>query len=118
VFEVKKGEEMKMANLVRILKQLQGERSRTQKELSRLDGAIAAFERLVGRARKSRARRKLSAAARLRIARAQQARWRKVRKAQRAERTRGKVRTMSAAARKRISEAQKNRWAKIHQKAA
>jgi hypothetical protein len=75
-----------MANLGRILKQLRRERSRTQKELSRLGDAIAAIEKLVGnnpgpaRARKPRARRKLSAAARKRIGRAQKARWAKLRK--------------------------------------
>jgi uncharacterized protein YjiS (DUF1127 family) len=75
-----------MANLVRILKQLRGERSRTRKELSRLDDAIAAFKKLVGNnpgpagARKPRARRKLSAAARRKISRAQKTRWAKLRK--------------------------------------
>ena len=76
-----------MANLGQILKQLRGERSRTQKELSRLDDAIAAFKKLVGnknlgsaRARKPRVRRKLSAAARKKIAQAQKARWAKLRK--------------------------------------
>ena len=72
-----------MANLGQILKQLQRERSRTQKELNRLDNAIAAIKKLVGnnpgpaRARKPRARRKLSAAARRKISRAQKARWAK-----------------------------------------
>ena len=75
-----------MANLGQMLKQLRGERSRTQRELSRLDDAIAAIEKLAvnnpgpGRARKPRARRKLSAAARKRIGRAQKARWAKLRK--------------------------------------
>lgn len=74
-----------MANLSQMLKALRGERSRTQKELSRLDDAIAAFERLVGRnpgpgrVRKPRARRKFSAAARRKIAKAQKARWAKLR---------------------------------------
>jgi len=35
-----------MRNLRQVLKQLRGERSRTQKELSRFDDAIAAFEKL------------------------------------------------------------------------
>ncbi len=75
-----------MANLGQILKQLRRERSRTRKELSRLDDAIAAIEKLVGnnpepaRARKLRARRKLSAATRKSIGRAQKARWAKLRK--------------------------------------
>ena len=75
-----------MANLRQILKQLRGERSRTQRELDRLDEAIAAFERLVGAnlgrggRRGPRVRRRLSAAARRRISRAQKARWAKLRK--------------------------------------
>jgi hypothetical protein len=39
-----------MINLGRTLTQLQQERSRTQKELHRLDGAISALEKLVTRA--------------------------------------------------------------------
>jgi hypothetical protein len=75
-----------MANLGQMLKQLRGERSRTEKELSHLDDAIAAFEKLVGnnpgppRARKPRARRRLSAAARKKISEAQKTRWAKLRK--------------------------------------
>jgi hypothetical protein len=73
-----------MANLGQILKQLRGERSHTQNELSRLDGAIAAIEKLVGNnpgpGRPRKARRTLSVAARKRIGRAQKARWAKLRK--------------------------------------
>ena len=75
-----------MANLRQVLKQLRGERNRTQKELSRLDNAIAAFEKLVGnnpgpgRPRKPRARHRLSAAAQKKISQAQKARWAKLRK--------------------------------------
>ncbi len=73
-------------NLRQVLKQLRGERSRTQKELSRFDDAIAAVEKLGGASRGRggrrgrRARRKLSVAARRRISQAQKARWAKVRK--------------------------------------
>ncbi len=74
-----------MANLGQVLNQLRGERTRTQKELKRLDRAIAAFEKLVatnrrGKRRGPRARRKLSAAARRKISRAQKARRAKLRK--------------------------------------
>ncbi len=76
-----------MANLLRILNQLHRERTRAKKGLNRLDKAIAAVGKLVrghpGRAtrpRKSKPRRKLSAAARKRIGRAQKARWAKLRK--------------------------------------
>ena len=72
-----------MANLGQILKQLQGKRKHTQKELGHLDEAIAAFEKLVGNnpgpGRPRKARWKLSAAARRKISRAQKARWAKVR---------------------------------------
>jgi hypothetical protein len=75
-----------MANLAQMLKQLRDERNRTAKELDRLDQAIAAFGKLVKtpaapvQAKKTRGRRKLSAAARKRISDAQKARWAKMRK--------------------------------------
>ncbi len=72
-----------MANLRQILKQLRGERSRINKELSRLDDAIAAFQKLIGNnpgpGRPRKRRRTLSAAARRRISKAQKARWAKLR---------------------------------------
>jgi len=74
-----------MANLRQVLKQLRGERSRTQKELGRFDDAITAFEKVVGtngrRAMRGapRARRRLSVATRRKMAKAQRARWAKVR---------------------------------------
>jgi hypothetical protein len=73
-------------NLGRTLTQLRQERSRTQKELRRLDEAISVLGRLAGsrsasaRASKPRAPRKLSAAARKKISEAQKARWAKTRK--------------------------------------
>ncbi len=76
-----------MAKLGPMLKQLKGERNRTQKELERLDEAIVVFDKLVrtnsrGGVRKGRrARRKISAAGRARISRAQKARWAKLRRA-------------------------------------
>jgi hypothetical protein len=75
-----------MVNLGQMLTQLRQERSRTHKELSRLDAAISALQGLVGdhsapaRAFKRRARRKLSAAARKKLSQAQKARWAKMRK--------------------------------------
>jgi len=73
-------------SLRQVLKQLRGERSRTQKELSRLDDAIAAFEKLVGtNGRRAvhgapRAKRRFSVATRRKMAEAQKARWAKVRR--------------------------------------
>ena len=77
-----------MANVRQMLKQLRGERNRTQKELSRFDDAIAAFEKLVGNnpgpGRPRKPRRTLSAAARKRISQAQKARWAKLRREEKA----------------------------------
>ena len=70
-----------MANLGRMLSQLREERIRVQKQLDRLDEAIAAFEKLVeanpraqARAR-SEGKRKVSAATRRKMSKAQKARW-------------------------------------------
>lgn len=65
-----------MANLSGIVKQLKKERDRVDSELTRLNAALAAF---VGVYTKPK-RRKMSRAARARIAAAQRARWAKVRK--------------------------------------
>ena len=71
-------------NLRQVMKQLRGERSRTQRELSRFDDAIAAFEKLAGNnpgpGRPRKPRRTLSVAARRRMAEAQKARWAKLRR--------------------------------------
>jgi len=73
-----------MANLRQVLKQLRGERNRTQKELSRFDDAIAAFEKLVGNnpgpGRPRKPRRRFSVATRRKMAEAQKARWAKLRR--------------------------------------
>jgi hypothetical protein len=75
-----------MVNLAQVVKGLRAERRRAQKDVGRLEKAIAALGRLDGTAR---------------------------RQAQRNER--GKRRKLSAAARRRISQAQRARWAKIRQ---
>jgi hypothetical protein len=78
-----------MANLSAVVSQLRRERERVSRELERLDSAIAALNHVAGRSngrktasassnRGRRPRRKLSAAARARIAAAQRARWAKV----------------------------------------
>jgi hypothetical protein len=77
-----------MVNFGRTLRQLQAERSRADKEIARLDEAIAVFEKLVGTnsrgatGRASRNGRKISAATRRRMAKAQKARWAKLRQKQ------------------------------------
>ena len=74
-----------MASLGRTLTQLRKEHSKAQREVERLEEAIAAIQKLVGSKRGNyagggrRPRRKLSAAARRRISLAQKARWAKVR---------------------------------------
>ncbi len=74
-----------MFDVARILAKLQSERNRAEKELRHFDEAIAAIGRLVtnnvgaGRQMKPRAGRTLSTAARRKIARAQKARWAKLR---------------------------------------
>ena len=74
-----------VANLGRMLRQLRGERSRAQKELDRLDEAIAVFEKLVGANPRAQTRvrsavnRKVSAATRRKMSKAQKARWAKLR---------------------------------------
>ena len=74
-----------MANLGRMLRQLRGERIRAQKELDRLDEAIAVFEKLVAPNPRAQARvrsvgnRKVSAATRRKMSKAQKARWAKLR---------------------------------------
>ena len=71
-----------MADLTKALRQLREERNRTQNHLKRLDEAIVVLGKVVsgsGRGQKNgrHAPRKLSAAARKRIADAQKARWAK-----------------------------------------
>jgi hypothetical protein len=64
-----------MANLSGVVQQLRQERARAAREVERLDAALAALNS-AGQA-KLTGRRKLSAAARARIAAAQRARWKK-----------------------------------------
>jgi hypothetical protein len=78
----------RMINLQSVFKQLKKERKRAQRELEHLDNAISAFGKVVGKvggraaaqAEKTvrRVRRRMSAAARKRIAAAQRLRWAKV----------------------------------------
>ena len=65
-----------MANLAGVVQQLKQERARAQSEVERLDAAINAL-RGVGSSSGPGRRRRLSVAARKRIAAAQRARWAK-----------------------------------------
>ena len=63
-------------NLTRILNKMRVERSQLQKEVDRLDETLTVLESLSSRGRRRKPRR-ISAAARRRIAAAQKARWAK-----------------------------------------
>lgn len=102
-----------MINLTNVVGQLQRERTRTAKELERLDAALAALNG--SHEKRARSRGPLSTAARARIAAAQRARWAKLRgNAMPKANTRAvRKRKLSAAGRKRIAAAQRARWAKV-----
>jgi hypothetical protein len=113
-----------MANLSGIMQQLKKERDRVERELSGLNAALAAFVNVyAGKSKPTtgRRRRKMSVAARKKIAAAQRARWAKARKQSQptvagAAKTSGSApakRTMSASARRKIAAAQRARWAKV-----
>lgn len=77
-----------MANMAQVMQDLKTQRSRVEQELQRLNEAISAVAKLLNShsapapaaAKKPKVRRRLSAAARKRIADAQKARWAKLRK--------------------------------------
>jgi hypothetical protein len=114
-----------MANLDNALQQLREERKQAQVQVEKLDSAISVIESLGGRNFSARARnssqpkRAVSAAARRRMARAQRARWAKVRKESQSARagkgasTARAPRTLSMAARRKIAAAQRARWARV-----
>lgn len=86
-----------MTNLSQIVRRLREERTRIQDQLGRLDAAIEALQKVVGGAQEGkepRQKRRLSLAARSRIAAAQRARWAKVRQQ---EKTVAKQKTARAA---------------------
>ena len=102
-----------MGDLAGIVGQLKKEHARAIKEVKGIAAAIAAFGATYGKTKK---RRKMSAAARSRIAAAQRARWAKVRKNLGQKNNVVKMpkkRTMSAASRRKIAAAQRARWAKV-----
>jgi hypothetical protein len=68
-----------MANLSGIVKQINKERDRLEKQLSGLNAALAAFAGVYRGTKSTRKRRKMSAKSRAKIAAAQKARWAKVR---------------------------------------
>ena len=66
-----------MANLSGYIKQLRKERDRVERQLTGLNAALTAFAGVYGGAKPSRKRRKMSLAARKKIAAAQRRRWAK-----------------------------------------
>lgn len=110
-----------MTTLENVLRQLHEERDRAQSVVDRFEKAISAIQGLAGRAVKpqanaSRPKRIMSAAARRRIARAQRARWAKVRsnaKISSVAKVSGDKRTLSPEGRKRIAAAARARWARV-----
>jgi hypothetical protein len=69
-----------MANLSAVVQQLKRERANAQRVVGRLDAALKALRPLGTGNPVSRPRRKMSAAARRKIAAAQRARWARVKK--------------------------------------
>jgi hypothetical protein len=104
-----------MVNFAGVVQQLIRERDQAATVVEQLDAALAALNG-GSNGKRTRTRKRMSAAARARIAAAQRARWAKVRGngAQKANSaSMPKKKTMSPAARKKIAAAQKLRWAKV-----
>src|SRR5579859_1793382 len=98
-----------MDNLTGVVRLLKKEQDRLTTELRGIGAALAAFGHAYSKGTDTR---KLSAAARARIAAAQRKRWAKFRGTAKAVPVRGK-RKLSAAARRKIAPAQRARWAKV-----
>ena len=90
-----------MTSISQVVQHLRREREQVQKQLQRIDEALAALG-----SSSNGSSHAMSAAGRRRISLAQKARWAKHRTAQ-------PKRTISAAGRKRIAAAQRARWAKV-----
>jgi hypothetical protein len=110
-----------MTNIATIVTQLRKERDLAARSVERLDAALSALNG--SRVRPIQTGRKLSPAARARIAAAQRARWAKVHKKKNEVKQNVVAmpkKRMSASARKKIAQAQKARWAKLksHKKSA
>ena len=108
-----------MTTFDNVLQQLRTEQKQAQTAVERLQKAIFAIEGLDGHAGASngtRPKRTMSAAARMRIAAAQKARWAKFKRqspAANAKTSKSGSRGISAAGRKRIAAAARARWARV-----
>jgi hypothetical protein len=104
-----------MANLAGVVQQLRKERDQAATIVERLDAALSALNG-ASYGKRTGSRRRLSPAARARIASAQRAKWAKVRRDGGQKQnvvSMPKKKTMSAAARRKIAAAQRARWAKV-----
>jgi hypothetical protein len=99
-----------------IISLLKTERDKVARQLNGLNAALAAFGETYGKT--SRPRRKLSAASRAKIGRAQKARWAKQKSGSSTVRKRAPKRHISPEGRARIAAAARARWAKTKQKKA
>ena len=95
-----------MKHMSAVVQQLKKERERAQKQVQRIDEAIAAL----GSLSSNGSSRSMSAAGRRRISLAQKARWAKQKVNGNAPKPK---RTISAAGRRRIAAAQRARWARM-----
>ena len=106
-----------MANLRNALKELHVERSRAQVQVEKLDQAISVIESLNGAGgSRPTSSRVVSAVARRRMARAQRARWAKLRRQPQSvgnASAGAPKKRLSVAARKKIAAAQRARWARV-----
>lgn len=100
-----------LEGLVRIVKELRGERTDLVNDLKHVDAALAVLDKLNGGSSYTKPRRSLSHSARKRISLAQKARW--ANRAANDQPTVKAKRTMSASARRKIAVAQRARWAKV-----
>jgi hypothetical protein len=112
-----------MGNLTGALRQLRAERKQAQTRVESIDQAISVIESLNGTGtfgKTNQPGRIISKASRLKMARAQRARWAKAKKESppvvAMAKTTGSApvkRTMSPAARRKIAAFQRARWAKV-----
>jgi hypothetical protein len=99
-----------------IISLLKTERDKVTRQLNGLNAALAVFGETFSNT--SRPRRKLSAASRAKIARAQKARWAKQKSSSSTVRKRAPKRHISPEGRARIAAAARARWAKVSPKKA
>ena len=109
-----------MGNLNNALQQLREERKQAQSHVEKLDTAISVIESLNGSAtirNTNQPTRIISKASRLKMARAQRARWARAKNGSQPAvaiaKTAPVKHTMSAAARRKIAAFQRARWAKL-----